>query len=208
MNVAEFFNGVRNLDIFGGSLSQHQVDGINSILNEWSTVSGKSNVSLAIENAQLAYILATARREVGSGMYPVREGYASSDSLAIAHVTDMFNRHQISHNYAAPDPHTGLSYFGRGIVQLTWADNYKNIGNLIDVDLYHNPDLALDPVIAATIAVRGMVGGWFTGVGLSKYINQSGTDFVNARRIINGTDVASLVASYATKFLTCIIAAA
>lgn len=205
MNVAEFFNGVRSSDMFSGHLSQQQVDGIQSILDEWNTAHG-SGVS-STTNSQLAYVLATARREVGSGMYPVREGYATSDAQAIAHVTDMFNRHQISHNYAAPDPTTGHSYFGRGIVQLTWADNYKNIGNLIDVDLYHNPDLALEPSIAAKIAVRGMIGGWFTGVGLSKYINDSITDFVNARRIINGTDVASLVAGYATKFLSYINAA-
>ncbi len=204
MNAAKFFDGVRHLDIFGGSLSQRQVDGINAVLTEWDLTPGHDT---AIGNAQLAYVLATARREVGDGMYPVREGFASTDAAAIAHVTDMFNRHQISHNYAAPDPHTGLSYFGRGIVQLTWADNYKNIGNLIDVDLYHNPGLALEPVIAAKIAVRGMIGGWFTGVGLGKYINTSQTDFVNARRIINGTDVASLVAGYATKFLGCINAA-
>lgn len=204
MNAATFFSGVRNLDIFGGSLSQQQVDGINSILTEWNLAVPEEGT---VTDTQLAYVLATARREVGIGMYPVREGYASSDAGAIAHVTDMFNRGIISHNYAAPDPSTGLSYFGRGIVQLTWADNYKNIGNLIDVDLYHNPDLALEPEIAAKIAVRGMIGGWFTGVGLGKYINQSTTDLVNARRIINGTDVATLVAGYAKEFLSCIQAA-
>lgn len=204
MNASTFFSGVRNLDIFGGSLSQQQVDGINAILDEWVVVNPAPST---ITNTQLAYVLATTRREVGIGMYPVREGYASTDAGAIAHVTDMFNRGLISHNYAAPDPTTHLSYFGRGIVQLTWADNYKNIGNLIDVDLYHNPDLALEPAIAAKIAVKGMIGGWFTGVGLGKYINQNITDLVNARRIINGTDVATLVAGYAREFLACIEAA-
>lgn len=203
MNDAEFFNNLRSSNLFGGSLSQTQVDGINAILTKWSEHVPSTTPQSVAEN-QLAYVFGTVYREAGSNMYPVREGFASSDAVAIQHVTNMYNTHQISTNYALPDPVTGLSYFGRGVVQLTWASNYKSIGNLIDEDLYHNPDLALDPLISAAIAIRGMLGGWFTGVGLSKYINSTTTDLVNARRIINGTDAATLVAGYASRFLTAI----
>lgn len=40
----------------------------------------------------------------------------------------------------------------------------------------------------------------FTGVGLPRYIRGSRCDYVNARRIVNGTDRASLIAGYAKEF--------
>jgi hypothetical protein len=53
---------------------------------------------------------------------------------------------------------------------------------------------------AYKIMSLGMRQGSFTGVGLSKYINADKCDYVNARRIINGTDKAQTIAGYATKF--------
>lgn len=206
-NPQEFFNSLRASPLFGGSLTQEQVEGINALTTKWDEHE-PAGLSESVAKSQLAYILGTVYREAGKGMYPVREGFASTDAIAIAHVTSMFNKGQISHNYALPDPVTGKSYFGRGVVQITWASNYKAIGGHIGEDLYHNPDLALDPMISAAIAVRGMMGGWFTGVGLSKYFNDTTNDSINARRIINGTDVATLIAGYAGRFLTSINAAA
>jgi hypothetical protein len=40
-------------------------------------------------------------------------------------------------------------YYGRGFVQLTWESNYRRVGDVLGVDLVGNPDLALDPRIAA-----------------------------------------------------------
>ncbi|WII92497.1 hypothetical protein QEO94_07550 [Kingella negevensis] len=54
------------------------------------------------------------------------------------------------------------------------------------VDLVKNPELALQPEIAAKIMRLGMVGGWFTGRKLAHYFSGSLKDFVNARAIING----------------------
>lgn len=67
----------------------------------------------------------------------------------------------------------------------------------MNVDLVNNPDLALNPQIAAEILVVGMEKGLFTGKKLSTYINNESNDFVNARRIINGVDRAQLIAGYA-----------
>ena len=44
-----------------------------------------------------------------------------------------------------------------------------------------------------------MEGGHFTGVGLSKYINKNKVDYVEARRIINGTDKQYRIAGYAKR---------
>ncbi len=46
--------------------------------------------------------------------------------------------------------------------------------------------------------------GDFTGKALEEYFNASKTDWINARRIINGKDKAELIASYAEKFYTAI----
>jgi len=91
-------------------------------------------------------------------------------------------------------------YYGRGYVQLTWQENYQEWSNRLGIDLVNNPDLATQPEIAAQIVVAGMKEGTFTGVGLDDYINGETVDFYNARRIVNGTDRASTIASHAEKY--------
>src|SRR5690606_28566935 len=94
----------------------------------------------------------------------------------------------------------GNRFRGRGFVQITDRFNYRNAGLKMDVDLLSNPDRALDPVIAGMALVRGSMEGWYTGKKLGDYINASQTDYINARRVINGTDKAILIAGYADKF--------
>jgi hypothetical protein len=45
-----------------------------------------------------------------------------------------------------------------------------------------------------------MIAGSYTGRRLSHYINPTKEDWVGARRIINGTDKAGLIAGYARRF--------
>jgi len=85
-------------------------------------------------------------------------------------------------------------------VQLTWANNYRRIGDLIGTDLLAHPEHALKPDIAARILYEGMIGGWFSGVGLGRYFNDKTADWKNARRIINGLDCADNIAGYAKAF--------
>lgn len=103
--------------------------------------------------------------------------------------------------YGDPDPVTGLVYFGRGFCQLTWAGNYKTMGKILGVDLYNHPELALQPEIAYKIMSQGMRSGSFTGAALKRYFNDTVTDPKGARRIINGTDKAELIAGYYDKFM-------
>ena len=79
--------------------------------------------------------------------------------------------------------------------------NYTNWGKKLGIDLVGNPKLAEQPEVAAKILVGGMKEGSFTGKGLNDYINGSKTDFVGARRIVNGTDKASTFASTAQAIL-------
>jgi predicted chitinase len=32
-----------------------------------------------------------------------------------------------------------VAYYGRGLVQLTWRNNYKKMGDLLGLDLVHHP---------------------------------------------------------------------
>ena len=194
MNQTNFFSSIRE-SLFGGQLSQTQVDGINALLTEWQQLQGT-------DEHQLAYILGTVYHEAGKGMYPVREGFTATNAQAVQYVTDMYKRRGISRNYAIPDPATGQSYYGRGFVQITWKGNYATFEKLLHMPLIDNPDLALKTSVSAAIAVRGMTEGLFTGKKLSNYFNADSCDWVNARRIINGTDRAETIAAYAQKFYT------
>ena len=130
---------------------------------------------------QAAYLLATTKHETANTFAPIEE-YGRGKGLP----------------YGKPDPVTGLAYFGRGYVQLTWARNYKSMGKALNLPLFLHPNLALRYDVAYKIMSYGMAHGAFTGVALSRYITDQRTDYLNARRIINGTDRAELIAGYAT----------
>ncbi len=196
MNKTTFFQYVRRSP-FGGRLTESQVEGIESIL-------ASCFAFMIQDNRQIAYILATAFHETGGKMIPVREGFAKTDAQARKVVS--------KYKYGKPDPVTGHVYYGRGHVQLTWAANYKTMGQLVGEDLYQNPDLALDPDISAHILVEGMIRGKsakgdFTGKSLDQYFNGAINDPIGARRIVNGTDKAQLIATYHQAFLDALEAA-
>lgn len=106
---------------------------------------------------------------------------------------------------------TGKAPYGRGLVQLTWHSNYERADGELHLGgtLASNYDRALEPDIAVKILVRGMEEGWFTGKKLSDYIpSQVGThdEFVRARRVINGTDRAELIAGNADAMKAALLA--
>jgi hypothetical protein len=166
-----FFAVVRS-DLYGGHISQPAVDGFNALLGEAE--------ARAMDLRCTAYVLATAYHETAHTMQPVRE-------IGLGR----------GHEYGRPDPETGQVYYGRGYVQLTWRANYQALGRLISVDLVHAPDRALEPAIAAKVLFEGMLRGLFTGQRLDHYFRPGVTDWINARRIINGLDRATLIAGYA-----------
>ena len=66
-----FFAAIRPL--FGGALSQSQVDGVNYILT----------ATKGLPKSYRAYLLATTHHETAKTMMPVRETLANTDRLAI-----------------------------------------------------------------------------------------------------------------------------
>lgn len=168
---AAFFDAVRPL--FGGSLTQSQVDGITLICKAWERF-GDGN------NRHLAYVLATAKHETAHTMQPIREIGRGKGK-----------------RYGKPDA-TGKAPYGRGFVQLTWRDNYVNADIRLGLRgrLAENYDLALDPEISVRILIAGMLEGWFTKKKLSQF-----DSFKDMRRVVNGTDKDDEIADIAVGFL-------
>lgn len=189
-NRTAFFNAIRSNLTTSHSLTQNQVDGFNNLLSE-----GESR---QIPLGWIAYVLATAWYETAYTMQPVRETMASTDAQAIATLNRLYPNVQ--------NKYWQGGWFGRGYVQLTWQRNYQVMGQWLGVDLVGSPSLALDPTIAAKIAYEGMIRGMFTDKKLSDYIPNTTQadqteyqDYINARRIINGTDKNTLIAGFALK---------
>lgn len=175
MNRTEFYARVR--PIFGGALSQKQVDGIEALLA----------ATEALPVTHRAYLLATAMHETASTMQPIAE-YGKGRGKA----------------YGKPGKH-GQAQYGRGYVQLTWDANYEKADKALGLNgaLLKDFNLAMQPTIAAQILVRGCEEGWFTGKSLDDYL----PDYVQARRVVNGTDKAQLIAGYAREFESALRAA-
>ena len=164
-----------------GPIQTKELDGINALLAEMEGRGWQ-------DRRWWAYVLATAWHETASTMAPIAE-YGKGKGRA----------------YGKPDA-AGRAYYGRGFVQLTWQENYAKLGTLLGIDLVGDPDLALQPGPAAEIMCLGMAEGLFTGKSLGDYFDADTDDPINARRIVNGTDKAVLIAGYYQKALLCVAA--
>lgn len=118
---------------------------------------------------QIAYVLATTKWETWHTFEPIREAPKKSEAWR-------------KRNFRY------YPYYGRGYVQLTWKSNYTDYYHIMREPLVAQPDLALGSEIALFVLVHGCKMGTFTGRKIEDYINASGTDFKNARRVTNGTD--------------------
>lgn len=201
-NRTIFFDHVRQ-NPFGGSLTQSQVDGMNALLAYierlgWEPTQAESQYF----NYWNAYDFATTFHETAFTMQPVTE-YGSQAYLQ-------------SKSY--------WPYIGRGFVQMTWEDNYKRSdkeiaeGDLVSeetlaalpdkkVNQHKYVDQALNLEIAACNLMIGCWKGWWTGKKLGNYLTNTKKDYVNARRIVNGTDKAEQIARYAEDFERAFMAA-
>lgn len=189
LNHEFFFNAWRKQF---GPLNQSQVNGLNNLLER------AERGDIANLDA-LAYVFATAHHETGQRLQPVREGFAATDTGARAAVGKLFREGKISWDYSKPNA-AGLSFYGRGLAQITHEPNYKRCGKFLGFPLEKTPDRALEPGVAADILFGGMIRGTFTSRKLSQYFGPRKADFIGARAIINGSDRAVQIANIAEQY--------
>lgn len=164
-------------ELFRGSLPDWQREPLDRLIDE----------GLARERslAECAYVLATAYHETGRFKYMEEigkgEGYKYGEPIWLS-------------------SGQSITYHGRGFVQLTWLFNYADMSRRLGIDLVNHPDKVKEPAIASKIIWEGMITGSFTGKNLADYITESRTDYVGARRIVNGTDRDDQIAGYAREF--------
>lgn len=205
MNRTAFFSAIRN-SLFSGRLNQAQVDGIEAILDE----------ARGLPLAYVAYMLATAHGETGARFVPIQENM----NYSAARIPEVFSARRLKGRtpqelagnprllantvyggmLGNDGPNDGWTYRGHGLVQLTGKDNFRRFGDLIGVDLVAEPLRALELPIAAKALIVGVRDGLYTGKKASDYLDSAPPDYVNARRIINGTFAAARYAMYAREY--------
>lgn len=193
MNREVFYASLRSRTsgVFGTSLSQPQVDGVNSILDEGQ----RRGISLR----HLAAVLAEAYHETGGKMQPVSENLYYSSAARIhtvwparfptisSAVSYVKNPQKLANKVYSgrlgngdEASGEGWLYRGRGLAQITGKVNYARFG------IAGNPDQALDLDTSVRILFDGMQFGTFTGKRLADYDRGGSYDYKGSRAIING----------------------
>lgn len=95
-----------------------------------------------------------------------------------------------NYKYGQPSGPFNKAYYGRGPIQVTWYDNYKNIYESFfkkigyeNYDVVREPDLALDPVIGSLLSI-----GWFKLPGNGRRAVEAANrgDVLTCTKAING----------------------
>jgi hypothetical protein len=177
-----------------GELNDSQREGLSFLLQRAARDPALTDLRWA------AYMLATVKHECADRWQPIEE-YGRGANRPYGTAIQVEDR--------AGNVYTNR-YYGRGYVQLTWADNYDRVGQAIGLgeQLKIRPELALSRDIAYDIMSYGMTHGIFTGKRLAKYIAGAIADYEGARRIINGMDQATRIARYAKRLETVLAASA
>lgn len=195
MDKAKFFAAIRR-ELFDGALTPIQVYRIETLLD--AIIAADWPLSYA------SYALATAHHESAQWKHMRELG-------GEAYFHRMYDkggkRPHVAKALGNTEAGDGVKFAGRGYVQLTGRANYVKAGKALGLDLLKEPQIVEEPGIAAKVLIWGMSTGAYTGKANRDYLAKSPPDYVNARRIINGTDKASLIATYAKEFQAALVGA-
>lgn len=181
--------------VLGDFLDEQQVSGFNALI----AVLHKEKIS---DKRVVAYILATCLFETSKRMVSREEVGSDEYFRQMYDITG--ERSPVALRMGNTSEGDGVLYKKRGFVKLLGKSSYMKFGEYIGKDLVNNPALVLDLDIASEILVKGMLKGWFTGVSVYNYITPSRTDYVNARRTVDGTDSAKRIALMAEQLVLAI----
>lgn len=88
-------------------------------------------------------------------------------------------RYEFDRSLGNLEPGDGAKYCGRGFLPLVGRSAYARFGKLVAADLVAQPELAMDPAVAARILAYD-----FTLKGVSKAAAED--DWVKVRRLVHG----------------------
>lgn len=163
--------------------TQAQVNALNTITAVFDSFDGHNHCA-----DDLAYVMATVRRECGAALDLTIKEYGRGARKP----------------YGKPAGQYGLIYYGRGPTQCTWLKNYQVAKTATGIDFVRYPDLMCDPIKGTTYMIEAMYAGRFTTHSLRNYITPgvvtTHAAFAQARRIVNGLDHADEVADFAMAF--------
>lgn len=163
MDRKMFFATVR-ATVFGGKLTQSQVDGLTRILDE----ADRREIR---DRRWIADMLGQVYWETAHTMQPIREMGGE--------------KYLKSKDY--------YPWVGEGLIQVTWEANARKFGAKKPGDLMTWPT-------ALVALFDGMTKGMFTKRKLSDYFDADTTDWIGARKIVNGTDHAAAIAAICKEF--------
>lgn len=186
-----FFAHLRD-GILGPTLSPGEVSGCEAITHAFGQ----------FPLADVAYALGTAFLETGGSMQPIKEWGGDKYFHKLYDIQGA--RPAKARELGNVNPGDGVKFCGRGYPQVTGRKNYALAEKLFGIPFTSNPDLMLQSDPAAKVMAHFMKHGLFTGKKLADYLPRIGpankAEFTGARRIINGVDRASDVASFALSF--------
>jgi hypothetical protein len=168
--------------LFPNGYTNKQEEAVSAIIGESNT----QGVKLA---TQVAYMLATAYHEAYDWNKP---------NSRMTCLVEMGGQSYLKNKAYYP-------WYGRGFSHLTWKKNYIKESERMGIDLIAHPEKLFEISIAANSHVYCMMNGTYTSVPLTRFVHSGKTDFPNARKVVNGTDKAEVIAGYAMEFLKCII---
>lgn len=144
------------------------------------------------EETDLPYIIATAWWESSATMHPVVEAFWMSESWRKQHL-----------RY--------YPWYGRGLIQVTWEDNYKKMWKELGKEGPVHPEAFLDWETAIPALFVGMEKGIYTGKALDDYIDdvdesdpEDLREMIAARRIVNVQDRAATIGKLGLTFERCL----
>lgn len=210
MDRKAFFAALRRREsgVFGTSLSQPQVDGINAYLDSCERNNVRDPWGAALIGANIYH-------ETGGYMLPIKETVQRrhkdknpSDAEVIRRLDAAWAKGQLSW---VKTPYWRDGAFGRGPIQTTHWRNYIKMGKRLGLPLREKPELLLDPKHGADSAVIGMAEGLYTGKKISDYSLPVDLDNgwkTHPRRIVNGRDgTDGDIAGYTRAFHKALVAA-
>lgn len=201
INRETFYSRLRGSEIFPNGFTDGQVKGLNRLLDVWEEYMPNEPLDM------LAYNLATSYHETDKTLQPIMEKGPRS----------YFNKYEPGTKLGKVLGNTqigdGYRFRGEGDVQNTGRRNAKYASEQLNkkfnlnIDLVANPEKRGDPLISALSLFLGNAEGWWTGKKLGDYIDgvteteaEDHAEFMNGRRVVNGTDKAEKIADHAIIF--------